>query len=171
MIPSFQSPILKHHPQFLRSYPEQTPKYFCFLWKNPGRSVYGCRRAAHICARFSWDSWKLRIWNFLEFRPHWRFPASPQLSHRSEFLCPEAALCWSLDAHAHVCEYTLGPDISVNARRRDRDAQARRRCWHFLRTTSSTASPGYRDPLTHAGWHPLGPVHTYNASDMRDNTC
>lgn len=30
--------------------PEQTPKYFCFLWKNPGRSVYGCSREhTHLC--------------------------------------------------------------------------------------------------------------------------
>lgn len=30
--------------------------FLYFLWKNPGRSVYGCSKAAHSCAQFSWES-------------------------------------------------------------------------------------------------------------------
>lgn len=48
-------------------------------------------------------------------------------AHRGEFWFPQAAFGGSLDAHAHIGEYTLGPNISVNRQRRDRDAPARRR--------------------------------------------
>lgn len=84
-----------------------TKIFLRFLWKNPGRSVYGCSKAAHICAQFSWDSWKLRSWSLLGFGARWCLPISAQPSQQSEFVSLFLALCWSLSTHTHNCRHTL----------------------------------------------------------------
>lgn len=58
--------------------PRADTKMFLHFLKSPGRSVYGCSKAAHICAQFSWESWKLRNWSLLRF--------GAQLSEKNEFV-------------------------------------------------------------------------------------
>lgn len=71
--PSPQAPS----PLFFLLPRADTKIFLHFLWKNPGRSVYGCSRAAHICTQFSWDCWKLRNWNLLAFGAQGRTRCPP----------------------------------------------------------------------------------------------
>ena len=64
-----------------------TKIFLRFLWKNPGRSAYDCSRAAHICAQFSWNSWKPRHWSWPKLGAHRCFPISARGAQQSEFMC------------------------------------------------------------------------------------
>lgn len=100
--------ILKPHPHSSLLPRSDTKIFPHFLWKNPGRSVYGSSGEAHICAQFSWDIWKPRNWSLREYGAHgtYIYPKCVSLSLQD---CPISwvlSLCVHIQACRHIPAHT-----------------------------------------------------------------
>lgn len=108
--PQVGSIILKPHPHSSLPPRSDTKIFPHFLWKNPGRSVYGYSRGAHLCTVCLghletqeleyvgiWSTWYLPL-------PPKGFPISSRLSYQ---LGPVSINSPSLSVFAYICTHRL----------------------------------------------------------------
>lgn len=131
--------------------PEQTPKYFCFLWKNPGRSVYGCCRAARTSVPVAGTAGKAGT-GISGIRSTLELPCVHDGHTR-----------WVLPVHGPlelpVCTPTRADPAWRGATEAARVAQA-----HGTQSTPEHSLSGCQGPLTHTRPAPCDPPRVCAAS-------